>query len=154
MAILHIALRHMTKENNGMKESATRLTNSLVNIKAIIAHFNAKIEAYSTQSQIVSLSEEQVLEVVRNNYDSLTLKIQDNIDQFEPYDPVKAVEFDFFAKLLASIVDEYAINKPLTVGLDEQHLLVQAIQTNSTLNSVQSPTSLEGHVGLNATESA
>lgn len=124
----------MTKEGNGFKESATKLTHSLINVKAIIAHFNAKIEAYSNQNQIVTLAEEQVLEVVRNNYDSLTLKIQDNIDQFEPYDPSKTDEFDFLMKLLSSIVEEYSSCKTLTVALEEQQLLVQDIQNSSTLS--------------------
>jgi len=131
-----------------MKESASRLTNSLINVKAIAAHFNAKIEAYSTQNQIVTLSEDQVLEVVRNNYDSLTLKVQDNIDQFEPYDPAKD---DFLATLLSSIMEENN-TKPLTVGLDEQHLLVQQIQTSSTLNSMHTLANLESGPGVVGTE--
>lgn len=131
------ALRHLTKESNlTLKESATRLTNSLINVKAIAAHFNAKIDDWSAQNQIVTLSEEQVLEVVRTNFDSLTLKVQDNIDQFEPYEPTKRNEIDFLASLLNTIMDDYAI-KRLTVGLEEQQLLVQQIQTHSALNSAQ-----------------
>lgn len=137
----------MTKECNDFKESATRLTHSLINVKAIIAHFNAKIEAYSSQNQIVTLSEDQVLEVVRNNYDSLTLKIQDNIDQFEPYDPSKTSEFEFLTKLLSSIVEEYTGNKLLTVRLDEQYFLVQSIQTNWAI-SMQTCASPDNHCTL------
>ena len=146
----------MARESNGMKESQhgpQKNLHSLSNLKAIIAHFNAKIEAYSAQHQIVTLSEEQVLEVVRNNYDSLTLKMQDNIDQFEPYDPAKSAEFEFLSKLLALIVEDYASNKPLTVGLDEQQLLVQAIQINSSLNCTQPLAVRESLPGASAAES-
>ena len=128
----------MTKENNGFKESATKLTHNLINVKAIIAHFNAKIESYSALNQIITLSEEQVLEVVRTNYDSLTLKIQDNIDHFEQYDPTKNNEIDFLTKLLSSTVEDYTTSQLLTVSLDEQYLLVQNIQTNLSINNMQS----------------
>ena len=137
------ALRHMTKECNEMKESATKLTSSLINVKATIAHFNLKIEAFSSQNQIVTLSEEQVLEVFRNNYDSLTLKFSDNLDQFEPYDCTKEVEMDFFAKILASIIDDYGNAGLLTVSFDEQHNLVQQIQNCSSMNMPYNDTILQ-----------
>lgn len=53
-----------------------RLTNSLVNIRAITSHFNPKIEAWLAAQQLSTPSEEQILEVVKGNYDSLTLKLQ------------------------------------------------------------------------------
>uniref|UniRef100_A0AC11CYM3 Armadillo like helical domain containing 3 n=1 Tax=Ovis aries TaxID=9940 RepID=A0AC11CYM3_SHEEP len=53
--------------------------------RAIINHFNPKIESYAAVNHISQLSEEQVLEVVRANYDTLTLKLQDGLDQYERY---------------------------------------------------------------------
>ena len=53
-----------------------RVTTSLVNIKAITAHFSPKIDAWLSQQQLSTPSEEQILEVVKANYDSLTLKLQ------------------------------------------------------------------------------
>lgn len=41
----------------------------------------------------------QVLEVVRNNYDTLTLKLYDNLDQFERYTE-KPIETAFFTPLV------------------------------------------------------
>ena len=52
------------------------MTNSLVNIKAITAHFNPKIEAWLASLQLSTPTEDQILEVVKSNYDSLTLKLQ------------------------------------------------------------------------------
>ena len=52
------------------------MTNSLVNIRAITAHFSPKIDAWLSQQQLSTPSEEQILDVVKANYDSLTLKLQ------------------------------------------------------------------------------
>ena len=41
----------------------------------------------------------QVLEVVRGNYDTLTLKLQDNLDHFEKY-AEKLNEASFFTQLV------------------------------------------------------
>jgi len=40
-----------------------------------------------------------VLEIVRSNYDSLTLKMQDSLDQFERYSE-KPKETTFFSQLV------------------------------------------------------
>ena len=137
-SLLPTALRYMTRNdddtNFGWKESATRLTHSMLNVKAIIAHFNSKIEAYSNQNQIVTLSEEQVLQVVRTNYDTLTLKLQDQIDQYESYDPSSEPELCFLMRLIRTIVQEYSCqHQTITISLKEQQHLVQEIQTMSTV---------------------
>ena len=59
-----------------MQDSAVRVTNSLVNIRAITTHFSPKIDAWLSQQQLSTPSEDQILEVVKANYDSLTLKLQ------------------------------------------------------------------------------
>ena len=59
-----------------LQDTAMRVTTSLVNIKAITAHFSPKIDAWLSQQQLSTPSEEQILEVVKANYDSLTLKLQ------------------------------------------------------------------------------
>ena len=50
----------------------------------------------------------QVLEVVRANYDTLTLKLQDNLDHFDKY-AEKANETVFFTQLVSACmyVDSY-----------------------------------------------
>ena len=58
------------------QETAVRVTNSLVNIRAITAHFCPKIAAGLSSQQVSTPSEEEILEVVKCNYDSLTLKLQ------------------------------------------------------------------------------
>lgn len=92
--------------NPEYKESATRLASSMVNVQAIIHHFNPRIDKWSKDNNQASLTEEEVLEVVRNNYDSLTLKLQDNLDHYERYSE-RPKETHFFIELVRSITQGY-----------------------------------------------
>lgn len=96
-----LALRYTTNEGE-WKDSAAKLKNHLGNIRAIINHFTPKVDSWAAQNHLSSLTEEQVLEVVRNNYDTLTLKLQDSLDQFERYSE-KPRETSFFTQLVRSI---------------------------------------------------
>nr|CAB3223158.1 UPF0668 protein C10orf76 homolog [Phallusia mammillata] len=88
------------------KEFASRLNNATVNIRAIIHHFRPKIDKWSKDNNLTTLTEEEVLEVVRNNYDSLTLRLQDNLDHFERYSE-RPKETSYFSDLVRSIVQGY-----------------------------------------------
>lgn len=102
--VYSMALRYTT--NNGdSKDSAARLTNHLVNIRAIVNHFTPKVDAWAASQQLSSLTEEQVLEVVKANYDTLTLKLQDSLDQYERYSE-KPRETGYFTQLVRSITVE------------------------------------------------
>lgn len=132
-----------------LKESATRLSSNLINVKAIAAHFSSKLESYSTAKQIVTLSEGQVLEVIAAHYDSLTLKMtaDSSLEAFEVlYDPARQEEVECQQRLLASIIEPQTLASNLltVVGLDEQQVLVAAIQQQqqsfSSLSVASSPT--------------
>lgn len=78
---------------------------SLTNIRAIISHFNPKIDAWSATNQIESLTQEDVLEVVKKNYDSLTLKLQDGLDSYDSYSVERvSSECEFFKQILADMI--------------------------------------------------
>ncbi|RMC11471.1 hypothetical protein DUI87_11590 [Hirundo rustica rustica] len=79
---------------------------------AIINHFNPKIESYAAVNHISQLSEDQVLEVVRSNYDTLTLKLQDGLDQYERYSE-QHKEAAFFKEL--AVMFPRAENSPRLV---------------------------------------
>lgn len=100
-----LTLRYTTVDGE-WKEFAAKLMNSLVNIRAIINHFTPKIDSILSENNISALTEEQVLEVVRNNYDTLTLKLYDNLDQFERYTE-KPIETAFFTPLVRSVISEF-----------------------------------------------
>jgi len=54
-----VALRYTTTDGQ-WKESAIRLTNTMVNIQAIVNHFSPKIESWTAAHNVSSLTEEQV----------------------------------------------------------------------------------------------
>ncbi|XP_033632908.1 armadillo-like helical domain-containing protein 3 [Asterias rubens] len=120
-----MALRHST--NNGeYKITANRLTSSLVNIRAIINHFSPKIDSKSAANKQAALTEEQVLEVVRTNYDTLTLKLQDSLDQYERY-AEKPKETAFFTLLVRAIIGDF--RKNVVVSNLEQQSVLQEFST-------------------------
>ena len=106
------AVKYSTGET--FSTSAMQLVNSLSNIKSIINHFNGKIEAFRIANQSSALTEQEVMEVVRANYDTLTLKLQEGLDVFESYNADHYVEKEFLKKhilepVLKQTIDQLAI---------------------------------------------
>lgn len=85
------------------KEDVLKLNNSLVNILTIIKHFQIKIKEWLTKKNLSTPSEEQILSVVRDNYD-LTLKVHDNLDSYERYKESKHAAF--FNAIVTDIVTD------------------------------------------------
>lgn len=59
-------------------------TLSMLNIKTIISHFSGKIQQWNFAHPEVTLTPDMVLRIIKDNYDSLKLKLQENLDYFEP----------------------------------------------------------------------
>uniref|UniRef100_A0A9J8CX30 Armadillo like helical domain containing 3 n=1 Tax=Cyprinus carpio carpio TaxID=630221 RepID=A0A9J8CX30_CYPCA len=110
------------------KEPASKVTHALVNVRAIINHFNPKIESYAAVNHISQLSEDQVLEVVRSNYDTLTLKLQDGLDQFERYSE-QPREAGFFKELVRSI--SLNVRKNVSLSTMSQDVLLKEFSSIS-----------------------
>lgn len=53
-----------------------KVATDLVNVKAITNHFNPKLKMALDANEGAALTPEQVLAVVKKNYESLTLKLQ------------------------------------------------------------------------------
>lgn len=79
-----LVLRYTTMSDCEYKEDVIKVLNALVNILAIIKHFQNKIKEWLTDQGLSTPTEEQILDVVRKNYD-LTLKLQDYLDHYERY---------------------------------------------------------------------
>ncbi|XP_029195478.1 armadillo-like helical domain-containing protein 3 [Acropora muricata] len=116
-----MALRHSTNGGD-WKEAASRLASSLVNVRAIVNHFTPKIDSWAALNHLTSLSSEQVLTVIRSNYDTLTLKLQENLDHYEKYSE-KPKEASFFTQLVRSIVMD--VRRTIHVSNLEQFSLLQ-----------------------------
>lgn len=79
------ALRYSTTESYEYKEHALKLMNSLVNMRDIVNHFPPKISAWLASESLSTPTEQQILAIIIQNYDTLALKLQDNLDQYERY---------------------------------------------------------------------
>ncbi|RNA29751.1 hypothetical protein BpHYR1_047164 [Brachionus plicatilis] len=90
------------------KEYAVRVYNQMCNVKSIINHFTPRIDSWSVANHVPSLTEQQVLEIVRTNYDSLTLKLEDDLDQYERYQE-NPHETNFFINLTKRIINDARI---------------------------------------------
>ncbi|XP_078421167.1 armadillo-like helical domain-containing protein 3 [Cetorhinus maximus] len=125
---LYSMVLRLSTNSGQWKEPASKVTHALVNVRAIINHFNPKIESYAAVNHISQLSEDQVLEVVRSNYDTLTLKLQDGLDQYERYSE-QPKEAAFFKELVRSI--SLNVRKNLAVNTLSQEILLKEFSTIS-----------------------
>uniref|UniRef100_A0AAY3ZY83 Armadillo-like helical domain-containing protein n=1 Tax=Denticeps clupeoides TaxID=299321 RepID=A0AAY3ZY83_9TELE len=125
---LHCMVLRVSTNTGQWKEPASKVTHALVNIRAIINHFNPKIESYAAVNHISQLSEDQVLEVVRSNYDTLTLKLQDGLDQFERYSE-QPKEAAFFKELVRSI--SLNVRKNVSLNTLSQDILLKEFSSIS-----------------------
>eukprot|EP01125_Pyxidicula_operculata_P020411 TRINITY_DN7531_c0_g1_i2.p1 TRINITY_DN7531_c0_g1~~TRINITY_DN7531_c0_g1_i2.p1 ORF type:complete len:405 (+),score=65.24 TRINITY_DN7531_c0_g1_i2:1225-2439(+) len=64
--------------------------NDLYNIKTILSHFQDKLTDWTKLNPGQYLSSEQVLQIIRSNYDSLKLILQDDLDRFESFQETKS----------------------------------------------------------------
>ncbi len=104
----------------------------LIKSRSIINHFTPKIDAWSAANHISSLTEQQVLEIVRTNYDSLTLKLEDDLDQYERYNE-NPNEAGFFNVLTRRIISDTRVSLSDISRFDTLNTL-QALSANQKLS--------------------
>jgi len=75
-------LRVFIQEIEKYEKNVTRL-GDLFNLKTILTHFDEKIDAWTRQNPGGTLSTENVLEIIKTNYETLKLKLQENLDKYE-----------------------------------------------------------------------
>ena len=114
-----VAMRYVSGESE-MKASATKLSSCLVNVRAIIHHFAPKIDSWSVKNSKSALTEEEVLEVIRCNYETLTLKLMESLDTYVKYSELPN-EASFFTSLVRTIISR--VRGSITVS-DLQQLSV------------------------------
>jgi hypothetical protein len=74
-----------------------------VNILSIIKHFQIKIKEWLVKQSLSTPTEEQILAVVRDNYD-LTLRLQENLDSYERYNESK--HGAFFNAIITDVITD------------------------------------------------
>lgn len=109
------------------KDDALKLNNSLINVRAIIKHFSPKIEQWLISANLSTPTEQQILDVVKKNYDSLTLKLQDSLDQYDRYSE-KPEHVTFFIHLVKSIVSDTSGSIGVTLANLQKNELINEIK--------------------------
>lgn len=109
------------------KDDVLKLMSALVNILAIIKHFQNKIKEWLAEQGLSTPTEDQILEVVRKNYD-LTLKLQDSLDQYERYSETPR-HTAFFTSMVRDVVIDtrknmYSYVREAHSILHEQEVLI------------------------------
>lgn len=102
--IFSTVLRYTSMADCEYKDDVIKLLNALVNILAIIKHFQIKIKEWLASQNLSTPTEEQILEVVRKNYD-LTLKLQDSLDHYERYSE-NPKHISFFTNIVREVVSD------------------------------------------------
>ena len=131
------------------KEDVIKLLNSLVNILAIIKHFQNKIKEWLAEQGLSTPTEDQILEVVRKNYD-LTLKLQDSLDHYERYSEAPRHKAFFTSMVRDVVIDTrkniYGYVKDAVSILPEQEVLTASLTpiSNATTPTLVTPTSTSG----------
>ncbi|KAL1285028.1 UPF0668 protein C10orf76 -like protein [Trichinella pseudospiralis] len=110
------------EKDSPYSESAKKLLNGCVNVKAILSHFLPKLDAAGCSV----LSKEQILAIVRQSYVTLSLKLQENLDNFSRYQE-KSAEVEFFTNIVRSVVIETL--ESLNSSTWEQAIVIKELQT-------------------------
>ena len=108
------------------KDDVIKLMSSLINILAIIKHFQNKIKEWLAEQGLSTPTEDQILEVVRKNYD-LTLKLQDSLDHYERYSETPR-HTSFFTSMVKDVTIDtrkniYGYVKDAISSVQEQEMI-------------------------------
>lgn len=140
---LHIpVLRYTTMPDCEYKDDVIKLLNALVNILAIVKHFQNKIKEWLAEQGLSTPTEEQILDVVRKNYD-LTLKLQDSLDQYERYAEAP-LHSGFFQAMVRDVVNDtrkhiYGYVKEAVSVIPEQDVLLATVATSTATPTAAAP---------------
>jgi hypothetical protein len=75
------------------------------NIKSITSHFGKVMDDWCTANSS-SLSQQEVQNLIRSNYDTLRLTLPDNLEYYEPYNE-NPKEASFFRQLIRVLVFDW-----------------------------------------------
>ncbi|KAK0085927.1 hypothetical protein PV325_004221 [Microctonus aethiopoides] len=116
-----MALRYSTTKSYEYKEDVLKLMNSLVNMKIIVNHFSPKIAAWLASESLSTPTEQQILAIIIKNFETLALKLQDNLDQYERYSEEQN-HTTFFEEMVADVIIDTRASIDLN-ALDTQAIL-------------------------------
>jgi hypothetical protein len=84
---------------------------TMANIKTIVDHFSNKIEHWSVNNPDKIMSPQQVMQLIKSNYENLKLRLEDNLDKYEPYSE-NTQENSYFTQFVRTICNDLRDPKP------------------------------------------
>ncbi|KAG0163907.1 hypothetical protein DFQ30_010803 [Apophysomyces sp. BC1015] len=87
-------------------KSQTLSFSDFSNIRLICNHFNPALEEWQASHPTHSLTPEQVLGIINENYNTLELIPMEKLDHYAPYNEIPT-EMGFFCQLLRTCVSDY-----------------------------------------------
>ncbi|XP_055355333.1 armadillo-like helical domain-containing protein 3 [Paramacrobiotus metropolitanus] len=80
-----MGLRYSAVQSASTQAAARKYLSAMTNLRSVINHFTPKIEAFSAEYQKVTMEREEILGVIKKNYDSLSLRLVDMTECFEKH---------------------------------------------------------------------
>jgi len=116
--------RRDTDTDGSVSEASQRLVRDLGNIRSIVNHFCPRIKSWQTANNITVLTPKQVLAVVQKNYETLNLKLMDNLDHYASYKELEDSSSTFVNDVIAESASTY-------VGTE---MMVEVVVVNEAIN--------------------
>uniref|UniRef100_A0A0R3T6B3 DUF1741 domain-containing protein n=1 Tax=Rodentolepis nana TaxID=102285 RepID=A0A0R3T6B3_RODNA len=92
----------------GWKSLPMDLRDSIKNLEAIVRHYNMKISAFISNGSVASLTEDEAMKIIQDNYSSLNLRVYDELHKY--YEPITRFVEDSDERMLAGIVQGFRRN--------------------------------------------
>lgn len=93
------------------KYNCAYISSDLFNLNSILTHFSEKLGHFSVANPDTPLSGPLVINMIKSNYENLRLLLQDDIDQFEKYDPSKTPERKLLRRYAKVLVQDLKLKR-------------------------------------------
>ncbi|OQV18165.1 UPF0668 protein C10orf76-like protein [Hypsibius exemplaris] len=123
-----MGLRYSSVQSASMQATAKRFLSALTNLRSVVQHFTPKIDAFSLEFQKVTMEREEILNIIRTNYDNLSLKLVDMTECFEKNSngsKDKPFLTSFVANTILDLRQVYAVSDSVDVFTIGDDSLVQ-----------------------------
>lgn len=106
-----------TSEDDGISEKPSTSTYSvqfstdLYNITSILDYFTEKMGHFQVANSDTPLSGPLVIDMIKSNYENLRLKLQDDIDQFERYNPESTSEQKLIRRYAKVLIQDLKLKR-------------------------------------------
>ncbi|GAU96121.1 hypothetical protein RvY_07610 [Ramazzottius varieornatus] len=99
-----MGLRFSTVQSASIQASSKKFLTAMTNLRAVVAHFAPKVDAFSLEFGKTTLEREEILRVIQKHYDTLNLKLVDMNECFEKN--ANGRDKEFMSSFLVNVLKE------------------------------------------------